>query len=212
MARMTVAVLGMHHSGTTCLAEAVIASGVHFGAVRQTNEHDPIVLLHAQMTCWNDPVPATPTAVHRAERDRIIRTFSSSTRWGFKDPVTLFTLGLWREVLDVELVGTFRDPRKVIRRLRLGVCPESVKERFWRRYNEQLLRLHAEVPFPIVSFDSETYARDVERAIGRGVSLFDPRRPNTATYEGPLSTETEDLHAELLRRSIKAEGESSASG
>lgn len=204
---MTVVVLGMHSSGTTCLAGAVIASGVDFGTVRATNEHDPILRLHVQTMRWDDPAVATPTAANRRERDRIIRTFKSSPRWGFKDPMVLFTIDFWREVLDVRLLGTFRDPRKVIARIARHPDPEQL----WIRYNTRLLELHDEASFPLVSFDSTTYTNDVERALATlglsGKSPFDPSRRHGEMYEGPLSKETEDLYAELMAR-----GASSASG
>lgn len=197
---MTVVVLGMHHSGTTCLAGAVIASGVNFGVVRATNEHDPILRLHVQMMRWDDPIVAFPTMADRAERDRIIRTFGPSSRWGFKDPMALFTIDFWSEVLDVQLLGMFRDPRKVIARLARHAAPE----RLWIRYNERLLELHDEAPFPLVSFDSESYVADVERALRTfglaGKSPFDPSRRSGGMYEGLLSKETEDLYAELMAR------------
>lgn len=207
-----VIVLGMHDSGTSCLAGAVIASGVDFGVVRATNEHDPILRLHVQMVRWDDPVDAAPTGANRAERDRIIGTFSPP--WGFKDPMALFTIDFWREALDAQLVGTFRDPRKVMAWLAVRHPRHAAPERLWIRYNARLLALHDEAPFPLVSFDPESYVEDVRVALGAlglsGESPFDPLRRRTARHEGALSSEANDLHQELLRRS-RDRGTSSAS-
>jgi len=159
----------MHRSGTSALAASLEAAGVVLGPVSRANRFNPrgnhelpaIVGLHEQVLhdnggSWRAP-PAHVAwdAAHRAARDRVVAGFAGSAVWGFKDPRTLFTLDGWRAACPgLRPVGVFRHPRAVAASLtaRDGLTPAEGLD-LWLRYNERLLDLHREQPFPLLCFD-----------------------------------------------------------
>lgn len=204
--------LGQHHSGTSCLAGCLVNAGLDFGGpLRATYERNDVINLHARMMRWDNPVIAAVTDTHRAARDAIATNFSGE-RWGFKDPMALFTLDLWREAFDVRLVGTFRDPLLVISHqvVAHGMDRHFAKwEALWLRYNERLLELHDAAPFPLVSFDLDpddygARVRSVLESLGFTIPsapVFDLTRRQGAALEGiTLSNRTRALFAELKDR------------
>lgn len=168
-----VIILGMHRSGTSCLAGSLQASGLFLGSVntkaphnrKGNREHLSVMQLNDQVLgntghVWHDPPAADAhwTTADRRERDSIVKELSGHAPWGFKDPRTLFTLRGWLEVLpDAKLVGTLRHPLKVATSLasRGGVLhiPPDRGIALWRRYNERLLAFKQEFDFPLVDFD-----------------------------------------------------------
>ena len=185
-----VIVLGMHRSGTSCLAGSLQQAGLHLGEVQESNPHNrrgnreklEIMRLNDAVLArsggaWNQP-PATLawTPDDAAARDDIVASLERATdgAWGFKDPRTLLTLPFWRERLPAaRLVGSFRHPAQVARSLhaRSGFAPEAAFA-LWTAYNARLLREHARSPFPLVSFDRspDEYRHRVE-AIVAGLGL-----------------------------------------
>ena len=111
-AAQVLTVLGMHRSGTSCLAGTLMECGVDFGEVSRknnfnlkgNNENQQIMDLHEQLLAdsggsWKAP-PAQVRwdTAHRQRRDAIIAQFRAkhAARWGFKDPRTLLALDGWR--------------------------------------------------------------------------------------------------------------------
>lgn len=164
-----VLILGMHRSGTSCLAGSLQEAGLYLGDVNTAAPHNAkgnrenraIMdlqddLLHANGGNWDAP----PREVvwqpeHRARRDAIIATYPTDQIWGFKDPRTLLTLSGWLETLSsVRFVGTFRHPLAVAASLhaRNGISIEK-SLMLWITYNRLLLDYHQRFKFPMVCFD-----------------------------------------------------------
>jgi hypothetical protein len=177
------AILGMHRSGTSCLAGSLQQQGLYLGSVRERSPHNlkgnrenPDIMqlndavLNASEGSWDRP-PSTLrwTAEHAARRDAIIDvgTQAARTHWGFKDPRTLLTLAFWQDApVGMTFAGTFRHPQLVARSLeaRSGM-PVGDGLLLWRRYNELLLTYQNKYRFPLVSFDvpPEEYLEAVKR-------------------------------------------------
>jgi hypothetical protein len=220
-------VLGMHRSGTSCLAGTLEEAGVHMGEVARAgfanargDREDPAVLgLHKDLLresggTWHSP----PRRVrwherHRERRDEIIREREGRPSWGFKDPRTLLALEGWLEALpDLRLVGVLRHPAAVARSLerRDGF---SLRKglRLWTLYNERLLHHARERRFPVISFDLEPdpFREQLSRLLAAielprvdGLRFFDPglRHEEGAGLSVPRSAAT--LHADLQALTI----------
>ena len=167
----TVIVLGMHRSGTSCLAGSLQASNLELGEVHTANPHNKkgnrenqaVMDLHESLLArvdasWDAPAVVERDEEHRKIRDAIIESFRETPRWGFKDPRTCFTLDGWLEVLpQTKLVGTFRNPKSVAQSLvtrNRGLGDLADWYKVWEAYNERVLHYHREFGFPIVDFDS----------------------------------------------------------
>lgn len=164
-----VLILGMHRSGTSCLAGSLQEAGLYLGEVNTAAPHNAkgnrenhaIMdlqddLLRANGGNWDAP-PAQVIwkTEHRARRDAIIATYPIDRIWGFKDPRTLLTLPGWLEALpSVRFVGTFRHPLAVAASLhaRNGLALEKCLT-LWTIYNRLLLDYHRQFDFPMVCFD-----------------------------------------------------------
>jgi hypothetical protein len=219
----TIIVLGMHRSGTSCLAGILERAGVFFGAVSKSNlfnekgnlENKRIMKLHdGLLECnggsWDHP----PVSVHwpeklKKERSHIVAEFAHVPLWGFKDPRALFALDGWLEALpQASLVATFRHPLGVARSLlrRNGFSLAKSLE-LWITYNKKLLHYRDRTDFPLLSFDlaPETYLGKTERllrslgladAAGAG-DFFDRNLRHHSVYEEPLSPEVTEIFRRL---------------
>jgi hypothetical protein len=177
------AILGMHRSGTSCLAGSLQQLGLHLGTVfewspynlKGNRENADIMqlnesVLNASNGSWDRPPAALRwNEEHAGQRDAIIDvgTQTNRTNWGFKDPRTLLTLAFWQDApVEMKFAGAFRHPRLVARSLeaRSGIPIEDAFS-LWKRYNELLLTYQHKYGFPLVSFDvpSEEYAEAVKR-------------------------------------------------
>jgi len=178
-----VAILGMHRSGTSCLAGALQRRGLQLGEVvtevwdnprgnREDLElrHLNNALLAASGGTWRRPPDAVQwDADLAARRDALLEVRRGRGRWGFKDPRTVLTLPFWREALpNLRLVGTIRSPAAVasslIRRqeeerrrgLRANPAPLFTPAEaldLWKAYNQRLLDLATREGFPLVCYD-----------------------------------------------------------
>jgi hypothetical protein len=178
-------VLGMHRSGTSCLAGSLQQRGLHLGEVYEwrpynlkgNRENQRImdlnnaVLAHGGGSWDRPPQHVSWSPAQAAERDAIVRELREGCAgaWGFKDPRTLLTLAFWRDgIADARLVGTFRHPAQVARSLHARDPNMSLAQglELWRQYNERLLACHEQAAFPLLSFDAdeETYRRSVDVA------------------------------------------------
>jgi len=174
VAPRVICVLGMHRSGTSCLAGSLESWGVFLGDVWRQNAHNAkgsresraIMTLHdavlaANGGSWfNPPSGAEWNGEQRRELGQIITSFDQHSCWGFKDPRTLFVLDAWQEALPgLEFIGIFRHPIAVARSLqardsvRFPDLIDGVK--LWTQYNRRLLEFRATTEFPIVSFDAD---------------------------------------------------------
>ena len=167
----TVIVLGMHRSGTSCLAGSLQTSDLELGEVHTANPHNKkgnrenqaVMDLHESLLArngasWDAPKVTEWDDKHRQMRDAIIESFQEIPLWGFKDPRTCFTLAGWLEVLpQTKLVGTFRNPKSVAKSLvtrNQGLGSLEDWYQVWEAYNQRLLHFHRKDAFPIADFDS----------------------------------------------------------
>jgi hypothetical protein len=167
---MVVCVLGMHRSGTSCVAGTLQAAGVFLGEVFTRSDHNfkgnresgVIMALHNDVLAanagqWYDPPPLVRWSdTYRARRDEIIAGMAAAAPcWGFKDPRTLLVLDGWLEALaDPRFVGVVRHPQAVARSLQRRVgMPSELALRLWSVYNRRLAEYQASFDVPIICFD-----------------------------------------------------------
>jgi hypothetical protein len=191
--RGVVVVVGMHRSGTSCLAGSLQARGLDLGAVSESDPHNvkgnreslEVRELNEEVLAQSAGSWLVPPEVVRWDgelarrRDRFLASqaadpVTKSGTWGFKDPRTLVTLPFWLEALaEPRYVATFRHPLAVARSLqRRDGLPPAQGVDLWLAYNRRLADLWRERPFPVVSFDLGTaaYRRAVDRmAAGLGL-------------------------------------------
>ena len=178
-----VCIVGMHRSGTSCLAGSLEEAGLHLGDVFRVGRHNlkgnrengrimalqEDVLVHSGGSWNRPPQQASWSAAHRENRDNIISSYGDASIWGFKDPRTLLLIDFWREVLpDATIVATLRHPHCVATSLQKrggGMIDEWLD--LWAHYNSRLLALHDAEPFPVVRFDlgEQGYRRSLMAAI-----------------------------------------------
>ena len=227
-------VLGMHRSGTSCLAGALEQAGVFLGEVftqnpfnaRGNRESARIMRLHEGLLAddgcaWDAPPPVGETlrwsAARREERDELVALYADRPVWGFKDPRTLLALPGWRDALPgLETVGTFRHPLAVAGSLahRNGFPRERALELWWN-YNVRLLAEHHAAGTPLVCFDAGE--NEFRAALGRlgerlglggdlGATGFfaEELRHQRPTTDEPLPAAVADLYAEL--KSVALDG------
>lgn len=170
-------ILGMHRSGTSCLAGSLQKNGVYLGDVHTYNPHNtkgnrenPTIVqlnnevLTANKSSWDSP-PKKPlewSDSHLTEQRSVIISDMNKTAsaegcpyWGFKDPRTLLTLIFWQDSpLDINYVGTFRHPLSVATSLhkRSGM-PLATGIALWDAYNSILLKQIEVGNIPLVCFD-----------------------------------------------------------
>lgn len=221
-----VLILGMHRSGTSCLAGSLQEAGLYLGEVNTVAPHNlkgnresqVIMMLQDDLLrtnggAWDSP-PAQVVwdAEHRARRDVIIATYPTDRIWGFKDPRTLLTLAGWLEVLDsVRLIGTYRHPLAVAASLqsRNGIAIEK-SFALWTTYNTLLLHYQRQFGFPLLCFDwtPERYHRrllEITPALNltapiAGFSFFEASLRNNKTPETSPSRIFTRLHSLITKR------------
>jgi hypothetical protein len=225
-----VSVVGMHRSGTSCLAGALQEAGLYGGDVsrgdpynaRGNREHREIRGLNDDVLVtsggdWSRP----PDRVlwreeHERRRDRLVARFARAARhWTFKDPRTLLVLPFWKAAPGaVVFVGIFRHPVNVARSLGARGAmslPPDLAIPLWIGYNRRLLGLFRCESFPLVCFDASP-TRVVDALAGSVEWLNHrlqpdlPLRPEAARafYELGLVHQT-DADPRALLSSVKAE-------
>lgn len=190
-------ILGMHRSGTSCLAGSLENAGLYLGDVvtyapfnqKGSRESKEVMSLNEQVLRSNDgswfepPQNVFWNNDQREKRNSYIRKWQNNSICGLKDPRLLLTLNGWLEVLPrVEFVGSFRNPASVVESLRkrpnqLG-CDRDLLN-LWQNYNNRLLELWSESTFPLVNFDSppEIYRNEIQSVIER-LKLPDENQEN----------------------------------
>lgn len=221
-------ILGMHRSGTSCLAGSLQQRGLFLGEVyesrpynRKGNRENQQVMdlndavLAASGGAWDRP-PAQLRwdAAAASGRDALVASLQAAAgdgAWGFKDPRSLLTLPFWRERIgDARLVGTFRHPVQVARSLtaRDPSMPVAAALDLWLAYNRRLLDLYAQAPFPLVDFDMrpDAYVAVVDALAG---DLQLPGHGGAADefFEEGLRTEATPAQIELPQAHASAHAE-----
>lgn len=179
----TIFIIGMHRSGTSCLAGSLQQYGLFLGKVFEENPHNlkgnrenaqimelnERVLLESDGSWDNPPNQIIWNSNLTCMRDEIIDGFVNQDHeiWGFKDPRTLITLPFWLEgIRKFKFIGTFRNPESVAKSLfKRNRIPLDNALNLWKIYNEKLLELYEEYHFPLLSFDvpKEEYLSRIEK-------------------------------------------------
>ena len=181
-------IMGMHRSGTSCLAGCLEEAGLYLGEVNRwapfnqkgNNENQDIMALNDAVLAsnggsWDQPPegPVCWSAEHLTELAAILARYPDDRIWGMKDPRTLLTLEGWLNVIQPRFVGTFRHPDEVRASLQRRAAKwgsEMSDEHaygVWRAYNSALLALHGAQPFPVLNFsvDLEVYKQSLVKAL-----------------------------------------------
>lgn len=200
---MFVLILGMHRSGTSCLAGCLEHAGLYLGNVNRCAafnvkgnfELKEVWHLHNQILKANGGSWHQPPAEVRADEEQkealrgIADRLSKHAPCALKDPRLLLLLDMWMEIVESPvLIGAYRHPVAVARSLsRRDQMAESDAFNLWLFYNAELVQRHKAAPFPIVKFalsSVETYCRIITTlAVTLGLS------PDMAKLREFVSTE-----------------------
>lgn len=190
----TIVVLGMHRSGTSCVARALHEGGMYLGenlmnhvasdnleghweARGAVNINDEI--LAASGAAWHQ-VPQDLTLVPPAgieERMAVfLKQLASRPIHGFKDPRTLITLPLWKPHLaQAKIVACLRHPYNVATSLSRRVIDWKWEQglELWARYNSRLLSFTSEAdPGSVYWFDFDAEPAAAEETLRGLVSAL----------------------------------------
>jgi len=167
-------ILGMHRSGTSCLAGTLEQAGVCLGIVSYYNKYNKkgnkentrIMNLNNKIleyngASWDNPPKKTMwTKKHETEGQAIIYDLERNCNtlyWGFKDPRTLLLLSFWNKLIpDAKYIGTYRNPISVAKSLNTRKNSNININKglsLWLAYNKRLIEFSQETPFPLLSFD-----------------------------------------------------------
>jgi Flp pilus assembly protein TadD len=166
-------ILGMHRSGTSCLAGMLQLAGFHAGNVGEwqrdnqkgNRENLDVVelndaILRSAGGAWHRPMFSLSPALEHFETARNIMSELSAKGipWMFKDPRTLLTLEFWQEVVpDAQLIGLFRSPMAVAGSLSVrNGMPLHEGLRLWITYNQKLLDTVEQKEIPLLYFSPDT--------------------------------------------------------
>ena len=225
---MIVIMLGMHRSGTSCLAGCLEECGLHLGDVNRSAPHNlkgnrehPAIMrfqealfIRRDRSWGNPPQTMIISEKERSEFSNISSSFEECPHWGFKDPRTLFTLDTWLELFGqqaVALVGTFRHPLAVAKSLQnRNQFPLKKGLGLWHRYNCKLLDYCSQLPITLIDFDLSS-SRYQERLTKISKQLGLPSTPENfyATElinQAPSKTPVDDERIAIVYEQLLAQG------
>lgn len=177
-----VAVIGMHRSGTSCLAGCLEDLGLHLGAVNTAAPHNkkgnrenprfwPVhdAVLARVGAAWDAPPenPVAWTSSEIAALKSILADYDDlPTPWGFKDPRATLLLDGWFEALpDLRLIASIRHPLAVAGSLAARNAFEQERSlSIWAGYNTAVLRWRDLTTFQIIDYDAPDYEAQVRAA------------------------------------------------
>jgi hypothetical protein len=166
-------ILGMHRSGTSCLAGMLESAGFNAGDVDEWNPDNPLGnrehlavtplnegLLRMQGGTWDQP-PDNVVVDDRQRREMysIVAGLEDSGRpWFIKDPRILLLPEPWLALRPgARCVGIFRHPVAVAQSLeRRDGLSLAHGVTLWNRYNQGLLALLRDEAFPLLLFSSDS--------------------------------------------------------
>ena len=202
-------ILGMHRSGTSCLAGCLQAAGLISGEVNteamynKKGNRENLAVMHlndevlaSNGGSWRQPPARVAWSdAQLAKGAEVVATIAGEGIWGFKDPRTLLTLDGWLHILGkVEIAASFRHPLAVARSLNRRDPTLSLDEglELWRVYNEKLVAVAERFPVGLVSYDrhGDAYAAAVIR-IARDLALPEPEAA-ARFYDANLRHQTID--------------------
>jgi hypothetical protein len=209
--RTTVAVLGMHRSGTSAVAGMLADHGVEFGPVSQRNRFNPrgnreiqeLNRLHDRVlersggSWWRPPAQVSTRRGDFRRRNAILATIPG-TIVAVKDPRIVLLLDLWRD-LDPRPIGVVRNPvavrdsleRRAHERPRRHPQLSSAEwEGVWLAYNRVLLSERRRREFPVIDFDRTT---DLDEQVKRGLGFWGIEAKGTSDFFAPELTAGSDM-------------------
>ena len=166
-------ILGMHRSGTSCLAGSLEQCDLFLGEVSRSGkynskgtrelpaaEHLHYQILTASGGFWRHP-PNQITALpwQKQALKKVAAQLAESAPCGLKDPRLLLLMNTWLDVISSFavspiLVGTFRHPAAVAQSLvKRNKMSEHEVYTLWLWYNIELVRLHQVYRLPIIEYD-----------------------------------------------------------
>lgn len=188
-----IAVIGMHRSGTSCLAGCLEDLGLSLGEVVTSAPHNkkgnrenprfwPVhdAVLARVGAAWDNPPtePVAWTAQERADLRAVLADYDAlPLPWGFKDPRATVLLDGWFEVLpDLKPIGSIRHPLAVAGSLTARNGYDQARGlAIWATYNRALLRWRETIAFDVIDYDAPDYEARVRASAG-GLGL-DSTRP-----------------------------------
>lgn len=217
MSASPVVVIGMHRSGTSCLAGCLQDLGLNLGEVntaaphnKKGNREDPrLWVVHDAVlarvgAAWDRPPSEQVawTGEEKAALRAVLEEYDAVPRpWGFKDPRATVLLDGWLEVLpDLRLTASIRHPLAVAGSLaaRNGFSQEKSLG-IWAAYNRAMLGWASRTTVAVVDYDAPDYEARV-RAMAADLGL-DAHRPmpfregelNHQAVDAPAPPEAADL-------------------
>lgn len=207
MSASPVMILGMHRSGTSCLAGCLQDLGLNLGDVntaaphnKKGNREDPRfwavhdAVLTRVGAAWDRPPlePVVWTREEKAALKAVLAEYDAVARpWGFKDPRATVLLDGWLETLpDLRLTASIRHPLSVAGSL--AARNEFSQEKslaIWAVYNRAVLGWRSRMPVAVVDYDAADYEARV-RAMASALGL-DPACP-MPFREGELNHQAVD--------------------
>lgn len=164
-----IAILGMHRSGTSCLAGMIVGGGLASSgdAVRNWDNArghhemlalvrlDEAVLAYSGGHYLSPPAQVRWTAEHAAERDRLLRTSIGGRPALLKDPRMLLVLPFWRESgIPLLAYGIVRHPLAVARSLATWRdLPLAEGVALYLAHNRALVADRARYGCPVLDFE-----------------------------------------------------------
>lgn len=172
MLKDPVIILGMHRSGTSCLAGSLQEAGLFLGDViveaphnkKGNRELKEIWTLHDRVLSenggsWRSP----PSSIIWSDETKsiqksLIDRLRDDRPWGFKDPRTLILHQRWLDLFpNAQLVATVRHPEAVAASLmQRDKMSYADAVRLWFEYNQILLRLSSQRPLAMIEFGADT--------------------------------------------------------
>lgn len=196
MTQRPIFILGMHRSGTSCLAGCLEDAGLYLGEVNRAaafnkkgnNENREVMALNDAVLArhggaWDRP-PSGEIVWNSDElagMDQLIARYPDDQVWGLKDPRVLLALAGWQSRVQPRFVGTFRHPGEVVGSLLNrakawdAVMDEQDAYGLWLAYNQAMLTVYEARAFPVVRYDvaADMYL-DTVRQAARALDLPDP--------------------------------------
>jgi Flp pilus assembly protein TadD len=179
-----IVVLGMHRSGTSCVAGMIAAGGVASAGAAVRNwdnargHHEMLdvvrlneaVLAHSGGHWLAAPATVRWTDDHAAARDRLLRARVDGRAALVKDPRTLLVLPFWRaSTVPYRVVGVVRHPLAVARSLAAWrEMPLADGVALWLAHNRVLADDHARHGDPLIDFGAAK--ADVVAALAAAVA------------------------------------------
>lgn len=220
-------IVGMHRSGTSCLAGSLEECGLNLGPVSIKNpfnlkgsRENPQVtrfheeLLHTNGGTWHSPPTRQIewTAEDETRARKLFENYGFSTPWGFKDPRALLMIGCWQKCYEnMRAVGIFRHPGNVARSLAVrNKMPRNDAMFLWIHYNSRLLDFHDRSKCPLVNFDSpidlfQARIDEITLSLGlkplSGSRFFSDQLKHHAELDQDITEEARDLYSALVAAS-----------